>query len=326
MTASHSLSALGYPALFIWIFLEQIGLPIPASPFLFAAGLMIDSGTFAIVPSLLIALVACLIPDLIWYYIGKNKGGAVLNLVCKVSWKPDTCISKTKSVFTRYGNKTLIFAKFVPGLNTLAPPLMGMAEASVASFLIYDAIGSLLWAAVPLFAGIYFKAAIPKPSMIGVILRTHLTEMIAIAVGAILLWRFYNRYIYRQNLFRELKTSISPVQLKELIDRRQAPFIIDVRGKDEIAYSQTTIPGAHLMEYHEIEKRYAEIPLHRPIVTYCDCPHDEGSVGAAQLLRKLGAKSVLPLHGGIEAWEKLGFELATIGKSIHSVAALEPAI
>ncbi len=126
MTGStHAWWDFGYAGIFVCVFLEQIGVPIPAFPALLAAGTLVASGTLSLTGCLIVAVIAGLVADNIWYGIGRAKGTHVLHLMCRLSWKPDGCVGKTKGMFTQHGSKTLVFAKFVPGLSVLAPPLAG---------------------------------------------------------------------------------------------------------------------------------------------------------------------------------------------------------
>jgi membrane protein DedA with SNARE-associated domain len=116
----------GYMVLFAAVLAEQIGLPVPATPFLLAAGALAGLRKFNFGEVLAVAAIASLISDCIWFYLGKRRGSSILGLLCRISLEPDSCVAKTKSVYARYGSKSLLFAKFVPGLTTIAPPMAGM--------------------------------------------------------------------------------------------------------------------------------------------------------------------------------------------------------
>ena len=113
----------GYLVLFGTVFVEQIGLPLPAIPILLAAGALARTGHMDFMPVVALALLASLTSDCIWYEIGRRRGGRVLGLLCRISLEPDTCVRKTESVFARHGTRSLLIAKFVPGLSTAAPPM-----------------------------------------------------------------------------------------------------------------------------------------------------------------------------------------------------------
>src|SRR4051812_34715278 len=117
----------GLPLVFGAVLLEQLGVPLPAVPWLLGAGALAAAGKFSLSASVILTAVACLIADALWFYLGRYRGNQVLNLLCRISLEPDSCIRRTQNVFTKYGLKGVAVAKFVPGLSTVAPPLAGMS-------------------------------------------------------------------------------------------------------------------------------------------------------------------------------------------------------
>ncbi|MDE1169650.1 MAG: VTT domain-containing protein [Verrucomicrobium sp.] len=302
-----SVSEIGYAGLFAWILAEQLGVPIPAMPVILAAGTLVASGKFGLLSCVGLILVACLLADGIWYYLGRSKGVHILHFVCRLSWKPNTCISQTKGVFMRYGASALLFAKFVPGLNTLAPPLAGAVGISARRFFAYDAAGSLFWGLLPLLAGLGLGAAMPDPARIGAFLQENWAEVLACVVGAFLLWTFAHRRIYLYQLGQELKKAVTVEALKEMLDRGEDLVLLDIRHPINFKLRPVMLPGARHVGYQEIEANNLEkVPMERSLIVYCDCPRDQASAHVVRMLRRRGAKSVRLLHGGLEAWEKLG--------------------
>ena len=114
----------GYSLLFAWVLIEQLGLPIPAVPLLLAAGGLAGSGRMNLPAAMGAAMIAVIAADLFWYYLGRYRGGRVLKLLCKISLEPDSCVRRTENIFTRHGARSLLVAKFVPGLNTARHRLM----------------------------------------------------------------------------------------------------------------------------------------------------------------------------------------------------------
>src|SRR5258706_10412963 len=124
----------GYLVVFGWVFAEQIGLPIPAMPVLLAAGAMAGTGRLSLVLVLVLAGIASLVSDVIWYWIGRLGGGRVLGFLCRISLEPDSCVRRTEETFSRRGARSLLIAKFVPGYSTAAPPLAGIVRMRFARF------------------------------------------------------------------------------------------------------------------------------------------------------------------------------------------------
>jgi membrane protein DedA with SNARE-associated domain len=136
----------GYMVVLGWVFAEQVGLPLPSMPLLLAAGALSGTGQMSFFRSLFFAMLACVVADSIWYQLGLRKGIRVLQLICKISIEPDSCVRRTEGVFSKQGARSLLFAKFLPGLGTVAPPLAGIFHMRARRFLLFDALGSLLWA------------------------------------------------------------------------------------------------------------------------------------------------------------------------------------
>lgn len=318
-------SDIGYAGLFLWIFGEQIGLPIPALPVLIAAGTLVSAGRLELLPCLFLVLIACLVADTLWYLLGRAKGPGILHLICRLSWKPNTCIATTKGAFMKYGAPTLLFAKFVPGLNTLAPPLAGAVGISLRRFVAYDTVGSLVWGVLPLLAGMGLRRFVPAPDPLWAFVRTHLWEVAGLTVAAILVYKLVRRRLYVQALNRELKGAMTVAELKAKIDRGDDFVLLDIRHPTNVHFRPIQIPGALHIGYQEIDKRLPDIPLHRPLVIYCDCPQDQAAAMVARELRKVGAVSARMLRGGLDEWEKHGFALAA-APTLPSLGAMVPAI
>ena len=159
----ESLIQYGYWILFAWVLLDQLAFPVPALPMLLAAGALAGEGHLNILLCLLIVVLACTPPNLLWYQLGLRQGNKVLTLLCMISLEPDTCISNTTSVFHRYGTASLLVSKFVPGLQTIAPPMAGLLGVSFWRFVAVNGVGSLLYGLVFLLLGYWahdFIAAI----------------------------------------------------------------------------------------------------------------------------------------------------------------------
>jgi membrane protein DedA with SNARE-associated domain len=153
----HFLLLYGYFVLFAWVLVEQLGFPLPAMPVLLAAGALSAQHEIDISLALVIGLVAALLADSVWFFIGRRYGHHVLRLLCKLSLEPTICVRRTQNSFARRRRAvTLIIAKFVPGLTTLAPPVAGQTGMGFGSFLLYDGIGSALWLGVLLAVGRFF--------------------------------------------------------------------------------------------------------------------------------------------------------------------------
>jgi membrane protein DedA with SNARE-associated domain len=115
----------GYLVLFAWVLIEQLGLPLPAIPVLLAAGALSAQRQISFPLALAVGVAAALTADSVWFFVGRRHGHRVLSLLCKMSLEPTTCVRRTQDSFGRRRGTMLLFAKFVPGLSTLAPPVAG---------------------------------------------------------------------------------------------------------------------------------------------------------------------------------------------------------
>ena len=115
-----------YAVLFGFVFAEQMGLPVPALPVLLASGALARTGQLHLGIALGLAVAASILSDVLWYELGRRRGIKVLNLLCRISLEPDSCVRRTEVLFSRHGAKSLVVAKFFPGYNTAAPPLAGI--------------------------------------------------------------------------------------------------------------------------------------------------------------------------------------------------------
>src|SRR5215831_5299657 len=102
----------GAPILFVLLFLDQLGLPLPAAPLLLLLGAMAGAGRIAPAAGFAAAVAGSLCADLVWFQLGRWKGTRVLGLLCKLSLEPDSCVSRTQGLFQRHGVKSLLVAKF----------------------------------------------------------------------------------------------------------------------------------------------------------------------------------------------------------------------
>src|SRR5258706_762043 len=120
----------GYLVLITWVFAEQVGLPIPSIPILLAAGALSGAGRLGLPVSLLCCVLAAMTADSLWFQLGRLRGVQVLRLLCRISLEPDTCVRRTEDAFSRQGAGTLLYSKFLPGLNTVATPMAGVIRMS----------------------------------------------------------------------------------------------------------------------------------------------------------------------------------------------------
>lgn len=301
MTTFQFLAEHGASVLFWVVFIEQVGLPIPAIPLLIAAGALVGAGKMSLATALLVPIAAALPPDLAWYYLGRIKGGKVLGFLCRLSLEPDSCVRDTENLFQRYGPRGLLLAKFIPGFNTVAPPLAGIVGMPVATFALYDVAGTLIWAAVSAGVGALFSNQLEQLATLLDQAGGLMLVVVLIGLAGFLGYKIY----HRQKFLRYLRMAkISVEELKARLDAGEAISVVDVRHPLALDLDPETIPGAINFTMEEIDYRHHEIPRDRDIVLYCTCPNEVSSARTAFLLKKKGIHRVRPLEGGLDAWRE----------------------
>jgi membrane protein DedA with SNARE-associated domain/rhodanese-related sulfurtransferase len=299
--------------LFAAVFAEQVGLPIPAIPVLLAAGALAGAGQLNLGLAVGLGVAACLVGDFIWYYLGRYRGRHVLNLLCRISLEPDSCIRRTETFFGRHGMWSLVSAKFIPGLSTVTPALAGLFGVSVERFLLYNGLGAFLWIVAFIALGYLFSDQLEQIAA----QAAHFGgSLIVLIVGALALYIAY-KYIHRQLLLRKLRVArITADQLKQMMDNGHEMMIVDLRQPLDIQVDPYTIPGALRMAVEELEHRHHEIPRDRDVILYCACPNEATAARMALLLKKNGITRVRPLAGGVEAWRERNFPLQKLGEQV----------
>ena len=150
----------GYALVFAFVLVEQLGLPLPAIPVFLAMGALAAAGSMSLPLILGVALAAALPVDLVWHQLGRRRGSRVLSVLCKIALEPDTCVRRSSDLFTRFGTRALLLAKFVPGFTAVAAPLAGIFGVPRWRFVLYDAAAVILWAGTWTGLGYLFADAI----------------------------------------------------------------------------------------------------------------------------------------------------------------------
>ncbi len=256
----------GYLVIFGWVLAEQIGLPVPAVPFLLAAGALAGSGRLSLALILGAAALASLVSDSIWYWIGRVRGGRVLRWLCRIFLEPDSCVRRTQDAFGRYGARSLLVAKFVPGFNTAAPPLAGIIRMPLLEFLVFTGLGGLIWAGAFISLGWLFSSQLELAASYVARMGSWVIVLLVVALCAYVAWKL----IARQRFLRRIRIArITPVELKARLDAGEDVMLVDLRHRVDFEAEPSIIPGALHLTVEELEARHREIPRDREIVLYC---------------------------------------------------------
>ena len=303
----------GYPVLFASVFARQLCLPIPAILFLLAAGAMAGNGKLNLARVIALGAVGCVLADLIWFEAGRLRGDDVVHFIHRFSSASDSNAARVKRLFSRYGTRALVVAKFVIGLDAIAPPLAGMSGTSLPRFVSFDGVGATLWAGLYAGLGYVFYQQLDKAAAYAKGLGAILTAIALLLIAVVIV----RRVIYWYRLVQELRLArITPEQLKRELDRGEKPVIVDVQGCVFHRASRVAgIPGAIHLDGRRLGQ-YRDTPIPddwrgRDVVLYCSCPSEITSARVARLLMQKGIKHVRPLAGGLQGWRARGYPLSS---------------
>ena len=147
-----------YGILFLVIFCET-GLVVtpflPGDSLLFAAGTFAASGWMSLPVLLVLLWVAAVLGDAVNYAVGAWMAPR-LAAGKRIRFVKEAHLRKTHDFYEKYGAKTIVIARFVPIVRTLAPFVAGVGKMSYGKFALYNVTGGALWVVVCTVAGYFF--------------------------------------------------------------------------------------------------------------------------------------------------------------------------
>ncbi len=308
----------GVLLVFINVLVAQLGAPLPAFPTLMVAGALVAGGQLSIVHVMFAALVACLLSDLLWYWAGRHFGAGVMRTLCRVSLSPDSCVRQSELRFNRWRGQILLVAKFVPGLSTVTPPLVGAMGLGLGSFIVFDGVGALLWSGLGVGLGFAFAAQIEGLLLLLASAGTFAFELLLSTLALYVLAKWWQRH----RLLVVLRMArITVLELNAAMLEGRAVAVIDVRSDAARQLDDRIIPGALLVNESGIDRTVNDIPSDRELVVYCNCPNEVTAARIAKVLLAQGYVRVRPLLGGLDAWDAAGYPV----ERLHATSAAGPA-
>lgn len=256
----------GYLLLLCWVFLEQAGVPAPSVPLILAAGALAGMGRMNLASALASCVVAAVSADALWYSLGRTRGIKVLQWLCKISLEPDSCVRRTEGLFEKQGAKSLLVAKFFPGLSAVATPMAGIFHMRLPKFLLFDSLGALLWAGTYLTLGYLFSGQIEKIAQSAAALGGWFLAVLVLGLASYI----FGKFVARQRFLRDLRISrISVDELKQKLDAGELLSIVDLRHSLDFEADPETIPGAFRMDATELGEKPGLLPENREVILYC---------------------------------------------------------
>lgn len=307
---AHEIIALiaqyGLLLVFLNVLVEQAGVPVPAVPTLVVAGALAATDRLPVSGVVLAAVLACLLGDLAWYAAGRRFGSGVMRTICRISLSPDSCVKQSELRFQRWRGRVLLIAKFVPGLSTVAPPLVGAMGLRLPTFLLLDGLGSLLWAGLAVGLGYAFAAQIDVVLATLASAGTFAFELLLVLLALYIAVKWWQR---RRLLLALRMARITVDELNQAIAGGRSPIVVDVRSQPARLLDSRVIPGALLADLDSVGRSLQDVPPDRELVIYCSCPNEVSAAKAAKLLMALGYRRVRPLLGGLDAWDSAGYAI-----------------
>jgi len=254
----------GYSLLFVWLLAEQGALPLPSIPLLLACGALARSGQLNPALVLLIGLAACLIADNVWFQLGRRRGGRILSFLCRIALEPDSCVRQTENAFQKYGVRSLLVSKFIPGLNALAAPMAGSSGTGLTRFLFFDTLGALLWISFYCGMGYVFSDQIETIGLYAMRMGSGVIGLMATLLASWILWKFVQRQLFMRKL---AVARITPEELRDKLAAGEDVMIIDLRSERQAA--EFSIPGALRISAEELAERHGDVPRDRDVILFC---------------------------------------------------------
>ena len=297
-----------HPLLYLTLFLLVVGtgLPLPATPALLIVGALAASGKASLPIAIVLAPLALLPGDLLWYALGRRFGHRVVTTLCKLSLERDACIQKTQLTFSRFKLRAFIAGRYVPGFSIVAPPIAGATGQPLVPLLTYNFLGTFLFTTPLLVLGYLFAAQLDTLiSKVGAAGK-NLTLILVLLLAIYIVYKLLARYWL---VVQAHVSGIAPLAAHRLVAQRPDLQFIDLRSPGDLTQFPFVIPFARRRSEDQLLAELEPLPRHTPIVLFCYCPNQETSTKLARTLRRKGFKSAWSLRGGIHAWKSAGLPL-----------------
>lgn len=298
-----------YLFLFIAVLARQLCLPIPANLFLLSGGALAGSGKLSVPGIFFLAVLGCVLADMVWFEAGRLGGKRVLTLLCAFTSDPSHCLRTGRETFKKKGLPILLIAKFVPGLDGITPPLAGMLGTSRAAFMAYDAGGSALWSGSYIAGGFVFARQLDQVARSIPVIATWIVLILAVPLLLLFIVKLTELLVMLRRL-RPLH--IAPELLRAKLDAKAKVGVVDLLRFEEDPEGVAGIPGAMRIAPLELRrKKQIVVPPDVDIVLYCRSKNSFVSARVASAMQRRGINNVQILAGGLEAWEARGFPLTS---------------
>jgi membrane protein DedA with SNARE-associated domain/rhodanese-related sulfurtransferase len=296
----------GYSILFGAVFLEAIGLPVPAALVLLLIGGAAARGTLLASVCLSGAFASMLLGDTLMFLLGRYTGWWLLGILCRISLNPESCILRAADSFYRRGRMLLVVAKFIPGINTMAPPLAGSMNMRFLQFLQLDAAGAVLYIGSFFGIGFIFSGALAALTRDYEAFGHVVTWIV---VGLVVLYLGFQVWMWvRARGQRAVPRAIPSEAAQKMAI---GAHIYDVRSHGYLDAKALRIKGSRRLDPNGLHQVEVEFPVGQQVYVYCTCVREATSARVARELQKKGV-DVAVIKGGLRAWKRAGLPLEPV--------------
>jgi membrane protein DedA with SNARE-associated domain len=258
----------GYAFTFALLLAEAMGLPLPAAIALVAGGAGVASHTLGGLRLFVTAVLALLLGDSVQFFLGRHMGWALLGFLCRVSVNPETCILRSAESFYKRGKVTLVIAKFLPGINTMAAPLAGSMKMRFEQFLRLDLAGASLYALTYLTVGY-----LSRDFLVAVLNGFHAAgrALEVILIVAVIIYSVYRGVqFFKYRAYRV----VPRVQVQELArllasEHGDRILIVDVRSHGYYDRGAERIKNSIRIEPNNLDEEIKNLAKDKDIYLYC---------------------------------------------------------
>ncbi len=243
-------------------------MPVPAAIALVAGGAAAAAGLLNLSRLFFLALLAMLLGDSLLFVAGRYMGWNLLGFLCKLSVNPETCILRSAESFYKRGKATLLFAKFIPGINTMAPPLAGSMKMPMDLFLRLDLVGACLYAGVYIAVGFLFRDFLVS-LVHGFQTAGRAVEVVTIL--ALIAYAVYRIWLYRKHAVYRVVPRVQVEELTRLLasEEKDKIILMDVRSHGYYDPGTARIKGSIRLEPNNLKEELQSLPKDKDIYVYC---------------------------------------------------------
>jgi membrane protein DedA with SNARE-associated domain/rhodanese-related sulfurtransferase len=309
MSLAAWVAAHGYLSVAVLLFISALGLPLPVGLALILGGAAAHGGSLSLWVLIPLAILAENAGATILYTGGRMTGWWLLGRLCRLTIDPEVCIFRSADFFYVRGPRVLLVARFIPGLNSMAPPLAGSLNMRPGKFWRLDILGATLhvlaWTSVGYFLSHYIKAVTSALAVVG---HVALGFVLLALAGYAAMWIFVHM---RDRRYKDVKR----VSADEVVQRLENPdpcrpiVIADVRSHGYYDPGMQRIKNSIRVEPNrlgaELDALRETLAPECDIYVYCSCVRDATSIRIAHAMESRGTK-VRVIEGGLRAWLKAG--------------------